>query len=75
MNEHLNENKTILIKIIMAVLNLKASEIAKITNTSCTSVSRYISGERDCIYVDLFFIEKCFNIKVKEYSYVNEADD
>ncbi len=63
------ERKTVLIKVIMALLQIKASEIAAKTHTSSSLVSRYISGERESVHIDLFLIEQCFNIKIKEYSY------
>lgn len=44
------ERKTVLIKVIMALLQIKASEIAAKTHTSSSLVSRYISGEREMFF-------------------------
>lgn len=67
MQNYLFNNKTILIRVVMAISGIKVSDIAKETNTSVSLVSRHISGERTNIHIDLYFIEKIFNITVKDY--------
>ncbi len=63
------QKKSIILKMIMALLDLKAGDIAKETHTSFSLVSRHISGERQNINIDIYLIEKCFHIKIKECSY------
>lgn len=59
--------KQIIIKMITTMLDLKSKEIETRLHLSKSVVSRYMTGERGCEEIDLFFIEKIFNITVKDY--------
>lgn len=52
---------------ITTMLDLKSKEIETRLHLSKSVVSRYMTGERGCEEIDLFFIEKIFNITVKDY--------
>lgn len=48
--------KRILLKFIMSVYNLKATDIAKEIKVSDSLVRKHIDGERHCHLVDLYLI-------------------
>lgn len=56
---------------IMLVLGIKPCDIVRELNYSSSAVSRYLNGERDCIAIDFWFIEKVFGIKVEDYSKID----
>lgn len=58
----------IVLKVILAVLNLKPAEIARDVHVSKSFVSKYLIGERISTEIDLYLIEKIFFIKVKDFS-------
>jgi hypothetical protein len=60
--------KQLLVRLITTTLNVKSKEIEMNLNLSKSVVSRYMTGERGCIDIDIYIIEKIFGIKVKDYS-------
>ncbi len=64
--------KKMLIKIILNVLDVKPSDLVKNVHLSSTQVSRYLSGERASIDIDIYLIEQVFSIKVKDYDPTEE---
>lgn len=68
MENRASYQKKVIVKIITSVLNLKSKEIENRLNISKSVVSRYMTGERKCVDIDIFIIEKLFGIKVKDYS-------
>lgn len=63
--------KQILIRAVSNILDLKSKEIQTQLHLSKSVVSRYMTGERGCIEIDIYLIEKAFGIKVKDFI-VNE---
>lgn len=59
--------KRIIVRLVLTVLNLKPSELARELDLSESLVSKYLAGERKSNELDLFFIEQIFNIKVNDY--------
>ncbi len=59
--------KRLIIRIISTILDLKSKEIETNLHLSKSVVSRYMTGERGCEAIDIFFIEKVFGITVKDY--------
>lgn len=55
------------------ILDLKVTEVAKEIHVANSTVSMYLTGERKSIELELYLIEKVFDIKIKDYC-VNEAD-
>jgi len=55
--------KKILLKFIMSVYNLKATDIAKEIHVSDSLVRKHIDGIRNCQLVDFYIIHVCFGIK------------
>lgn len=68
MQNCVNCQRKIILKVILTVLNLKPSEIARGLNISKSLVSKYISGERTSVDLDLYLIERIFSIQVKDYT-------
>lgn len=60
--------KKILLKMILALLEIKPTQIAAMLHLSNCVISRHFSGEKTCRDVDIFLIEKLFAIKIKDYS-------
>ena len=60
------QNKT-LRKVAIAIFDIKAKEIQEALNISKSVVSRHICGERYYPPIDIFIIEKVFNITIKDY--------
>ena len=59
--------KKIITRLVLTVLNIKPSELARELNLSESLVSKYLAGERKSNELDLFFIEQIFELKVKDY--------
>ena len=68
MQNCVNCQRKIILKVILTVLNLKPSEIARGLNISKSLVSKYIAGERSSVDLDLYLIERIFSIQVKDYT-------
>lgn len=64
--------KKIIVRLVLTVLDLKPSELARKLNLSESLVSKYIAGERKSDELDLFFVEQIFNLKVYEYDRTQE---
>lgn len=67
-----NCRKKMLVKIILNVLDVKPCDLVKNVHLSSTQVSRYLSGERASIDIDIYLIEQVFSIKVKDYDHTDE---
>ncbi len=59
--------KKIITRLVLTILNVKPSELARELNLSESLVSKYLAGERKSNELDLFFIEQIFELKVKDY--------
>lgn len=59
--------RKIILKMILTILELKPSELARYVNISKSLVSRYLAGERISNELDLFLIERIFSIQVKDF--------
>lgn len=68
MQNCVNCQKTIILKFVVSLLNLKATEIAKVVHLSNSMVSKHIAGIKNSTDVDIYLIERIFSIKVKEYT-------
>lgn len=60
--------KIVVIKVITSIINLKSKDIEGDLHLSKSVVSRHLSGERNRPEIDIFIIEKVFGIKIKDYS-------
>lgn len=60
MNNCVNCHKKILLKFIMSIYDIKATDIAKAINVSDSLVRKHIDGIRNCEQVDLYIIHACF---------------
>lgn len=56
--------KKILLKFIMSIYNIKATDIAKEIHVSDSLVRKHIDGIRNCQLVDFYIIHICFGIKI-----------
>lgn len=65
--------KKIIVKLVLTVLNVKPSELARKLNLSESQVSKYLAGERKSSELDLFFIEQIFDLKVNDYARNNST--
>lgn len=65
--------KILTAKFIFMILDLKVTEVAKDIHVANSTVSMYLTGERKSIELELYLIEKVFDIKIKDYC-VNEVD-
>lgn len=63
-----NITKTLIVKVIVTLCAITPKEIQSEAHVSKSYVSRYLKGERNCVEIDFFIIEKVFGIKVKDYS-------
>lgn len=59
--------RKIIIKVIVAMCAITSKEIQDNVHISKSYVSRYFNGERNCIEIDIYIIEKIFGIKIKDY--------
>lgn len=59
--------KLLTVKFIFMLLDLKVTQVAKEINVANSTVSMYLNGERKSPELEVFIIEKIFNIKIKEY--------
>ncbi len=56
--------KKILLKFIMSVYDLKATDIAKELHVSDSLVRKHIDGIRNCPLVDFYIIHVCFGVDI-----------
>ena len=61
------EQKLILVRVMVASLDLKSGDIEKQLNISRSVVSRHLRGERDYPPIDMFLVEKFFGVRIKEF--------
>lgn len=59
--------KTDIVKVIVALDIITSKDIQLGAHVSKSYVSRYLKGERNCIEIDIYMIERIFGIKVKDY--------
>ncbi len=60
--------KQMALRVMLTVLNLKPSKIARELNISKSLVSKYLAGERGSVEIDIYLIQQLFLIQVKDYS-------
>jgi len=61
------DQKLILVRVMVASLDLKSSDIEKQLNISRSVVSRHLRGERDYPPIDMYLVEKFFGVRIKEF--------
>ena len=59
--------KQLVMKSILAIIDLKTTEIAKALHTSQSSISRHLLGEIEKPEVDIYIIEQLLGIKIEGY--------
>jgi len=59
--------KKFLRKVIAALCSITAKEIQEAVHVSSGYVSRHLNGDRNCLEIDIYMIERAFNIKIKDY--------
>ena len=59
--------KQLVMKSILAIIDLKTTEIAEALHTSQSSISRHLLGEIDKPEVDIYIIEQLLGIKIEGY--------
>ena len=64
------DQKHIIIKVMVASLDLKSSDIEEQLHISRSVVSRHLRGEREYPSIDIYIIEKFFGFKIKEFNIV-----
>ena len=64
------DQKHIIIKVMVASLDLKSSDIEEQLHISRSVVSRHLRGEREYTPIDIYIIEKFFGFKIKEFNIV-----
>ena len=59
---------------VMAVelCKISSKEIQDNVHVSKSVVSRHLLGERECIEIDLFVIEKIFGVGIKEFEIITK---
>ena len=60
--------KIMIVNFIFMMYGLKVTKVAKDIHVANSTVSMYLTGERKCTYLELYLIEKVFNIKIKDYT-------
>ena len=61
-----NCQKRIIVRLVLTILDIKPSELAKQLNLSESLVSKYIAGDRKSKELDLFFIGQIFDVEIKK---------
>ena len=59
-------------KSIIAIIDLKTTEIAQALHTSQSLISRHLIGEIDKPEVDIYIIEQLLGIKIEGYRLTDE---
>ncbi len=67
MKNCINCQKRLVARMVLTIIDVKPSELARYLHVSESLVSKYLAGERKSHDLDLFFIEQIFAIKVTEY--------
>ncbi|MBO6087963.1 ArsR family transcriptional regulator [bacterium] len=61
------DQKLILVRVMVATLDLKSSDIEQHLHISRSVVSRHLRGERDYPPIDMYLVEKFFGVRIKEF--------
>ena len=64
--------KQLVMKSIIAVIDLKVIDIAKDLHISKSLISRHLTGELERPEVDIYIIEKLLGIKIEGYKPIDE---
>ena len=64
--------KVLVIKAIMAMVNLKSRDIDNELHLSKSIVSRHMRGEKNRPEIDIYIIEHLLGIKIEGYKLTNE---
>ncbi len=64
--------KQLVMKSIIAIIDLKTTEIAQALHTSQSLISRHLIGEIDKPEVDIYIIEQLLGIKIEGYRLTDE---
>jgi predicted XRE-type DNA-binding protein len=64
--------KQLVMKSILAIIDLKTTEIAKALHTSQSQISRHLLGEIEKPEVDIYIIEQLLGIKIEGYKLTDE---
>ena len=64
--------KQLVMKSIVAIIDLRTTEIAHALHTSQSSISRHLLGEIEKPEVDIYIIEKLLGIKIEGYRFTDE---
>ena len=64
--------KVLVIKAIMAMVNLKSRDIENELHLSKSIVSRHMRGENNRTEIDIYIIEHLLGIKIEGYKLTNE---
>lgn len=64
--------KRLLTVVAVVVYNLTPKEIQEQVHVSKSVVSRHLLGQRECLEINLFIIEKIFSLRVKEFEIIDD---
>lgn len=64
--------KQLVMKSIMAIIDLRTTEIAHAIHTSQSQISRHLLGEIEKPEVDIYIIEQLLGIKIEGYRLTDE---
>ena len=64
--------KQLVMKSIIAIIDLKVIDIAKELHISKSLISRHLTGDLERPEVDIYIIEKLLGIKIEGYKSVDE---
>ena len=64
--------KQIVMKSIIAIIDLKTTDIAKGLHISQSLISRHLLGEIERPEVDIYIIEQLLGIKIEGYKFIDE---
>ena len=68
MENCVNCQKKVIVRVIASIINLKSKDIEAVLHLSKSVVSRHMTGEHNRPEIDIYIIEKVFGIKIKDYS-------
>lgn len=72
MNNYASDKRKILFDVIFAVLELNAAQVAREIHVHKSQVSRYITGDRHCLALEIYLMERIFGTDVMER--INNAE-
>ena len=67
--------KQLVMKSILAILDLKVIDIANNLHISKSLISRHLTGELERPEVDIYIIEQLLGIKIEGYSFTDERNN